>query len=246
MPDLARAYQEARTSMAGIAGDLDPEAQQTRVPACPDWTVKDLIAHVTSIASDLTAGRGPKDLNLIALWDPEVARRREEWIEGSMAARRDRSTKEILAEWDEAGPRLEAILRGEQPAPPGAPPLIEWIVTTDVGVHQHDLRGAVGLPGDRDSLATGLSLRSYVEGMRFQSPQKGLPPFRIRAGSREWVVGEGEPVATVTADPFELARAASGRRSPDQIRAYDWDGDPEPFLDLFYPYGGPRTEALVE
>jgi hypothetical protein len=37
----------------------------------------------------------------------------------------------------------------------------------------------------------------------------------------------------------------SGRRSPDQIRAYDWNGDPEPFVDLFYIYGV-RKEPLVE
>jgi hypothetical protein len=49
----------------------------------------------------------------------------------------------------------------------------------------------------------------------------------------------------VSADPFELARAVNGRRSPEQIRAFDWEGDPEPFMHLFYPYG-PRSEALVE
>jgi len=59
------------------------------------------------------------------------------------------------------------------------------------------------------------------------------------------VSGPGRPLLLDAAPPFELARAASGRRSPDQIRAYDWDGDPEPFIALFYPYGL-RTEALVE
>jgi hypothetical protein len=37
----------------------------------------------------------------------------------------------------------------------------------------------------------------------------------------------------------------SGRRSPEQIAAYDWDGDAEPYIPYFYPYGA-RTEALVE
>ncbi|MFN2613353.1 MAG: hypothetical protein ABR552_00865, partial [Actinomycetota bacterium] len=88
-------------------------------------------------------------------------------------------------------------------------------------------------------------LRSFVETMRFRSAAEKLPAFKIVAGTREWTIGDGEPVATVSADPFELARAVSGRRSPDQIRAFEWQGDPEPFLSLFYPYGL-RTDALVE
>ena len=81
--------------------------------------------------------------------------------------------------------------------------------------------------------------------MRFRSSTLGLPAFTIRAGEREWVVGQGDPIATVVADPFELARAASGRRSPEQVRSYDWTGDPDPFIELFYPYGM-RTAPLVE
>ncbi len=245
MPDLALAYQQARKTMSDLVRPLPEGKLDARVPACPGWTVKDLIAHVTSIASELVGGRIPKDLNLVMIWDQGVARRREEWIDHALTARREMTIEEILREWEDAGAKLEEILRGERPPPSGSPPLMEWIVVTDIGVHHHDLRGAIGMSGDRDSLATGLSLRSYVEGMRGVSQVKGLPAFRIRAGSREWIVGNGNPVATVTADPFDLARAASGRRSPDQIRALEWDGDPEPVLELFYPYGV-RDQALVE
>lgn len=245
MPDLATAYHDARLAMAALARDAEDKADETMVPACPDWSVRDLIAHVTSIASDLAVGKIPGDLNLIAFWDDDMSRRREAFIDGALAKRSDMSVEQLLAEWDTAATRLEAMIRGEQPFPEESPPLVEWIVVTDVGQHLQDLQGALGRAEHRDALATGLSLRSYVEGMRFRSAHDKLPAFRIRAGSREWVIGEGEPVATLTGDPFELARAASGRRSPDQIRAYDWEGDPEPFLVLFYPYG-PREDALVE
>jgi uncharacterized protein (TIGR03083 family) len=232
--------------MTRIARSLSPSDLDRRVPACPDWTVKDLVGHVTSIATGIAEGTVPEELrNLAQLWDPEVARSRELFIEDQIAFRRGHSIDEILADWEKAGAIVEEMLRGERAFPPNAPTLIEWILVTDVGVHHQDLRGAVAEPGDRDSLATGLALRSYVEGMRFRASFEGVPPLRIRAGTREWTIGEGEPVATVTADPFELARAAAGRRSPDQVRAYDWEGDPEPFLTLFYPYGR-REEALVE
>jgi hypothetical protein len=59
------------------------------------------------------------------------------------------------------------------------------------------------------------------------------------------VVGDGVPQATVTAPPFELFRALSGRRSLDQIRDFSWDGDPEPYLGVFSPFEAPR-EPVVE
>ncbi|HJT38141.1 MAG TPA: maleylpyruvate isomerase family mycothiol-dependent enzyme [Actinomycetota bacterium] len=242
MPDLAAAYEDARAAMIDLARTTDETA---RVPACPDWTVHDLIAHVTSIASELSSGGVPADLNLVQFWDDEMSRRRERFIDDALAKWRGRPLDDLVARWDTAATRLTSMIRGETPFPPGSPPLVDWVVVTDIGQHLQDLAGAIGTTSTRDSLATGLSLRSYVEAMRFRSAHDKLPAFRIRAGARQWVIGDGEPIATVTADPFELARAAAGRRSPDQIRAYDWDGDPEPFLVMFYPYGL-RENALVE
>jgi uncharacterized protein (TIGR03083 family) len=207
--------------------------------------VHDLVAHVTSIASEISAGRVPADLNLVLFWDDEMSIKRETFIDDGLEKRRKRSFDELVSEWDASAIVLESMLRGETPFPKESPPVADWVVVTDIGQHLQDLAGALNRTDTRDALATGLSLRSYVEAMRLRSAHDKLPALRIRAGSREWVIGEGEPVATVTGDPFELARAAAGRRNPDQIRAYDWEGDPEPFLVLFYPYG-PRADALVE
>jgi hypothetical protein len=86
----------------------------------------------------------------------------------------------------------------------------------------------------------------------------------IRSGDREWradaapgaaAPGADEPdadtsgagVLTLTVDPFELGRALSGRRSVDQIRAFDWSADPGPHLAAFT--WGPftvRETPLVE
>jgi len=245
MPDLAGAYEETRASMIKVVRDMDAEQLATTVPACPDWTVKDLIAHVTSIASAVADGNVPADVNLSSFWDEDLAVGREAFVDKELDRRRHKGLEEIVEEWDRTAPVLEEMMRGERPWPDDAPAFPDWMVMTDLGVHHHDLRGAVGLPGQRDSLATGLSLRSYVEAMRFRVAHEKLPTLRLVAGERSWVIGDGEPGATVTADPFELARAASGRRSWEQVRAFDWQGDPEPFRPLFYPYG-PRTEALVE
>ena len=51
--------------------------------------------------------------------------------------------------------------------------------------------------------------------------------------------------ASLRVSRFELFRALSGRRSPAQIRAWDWTGEPDPYLSMFAPYGV-RADALVE
>lgn len=244
MPDLAAAYDKTRASMTALASDLDAERREAKVPACPDWTVTNLIAHVTSIAASLASGEFPADLNPSAFWDQDMAKRREAFIDGALAERTERTLDEILDEWARTMDPLMAMMRGERPWPTTEVPMIDWILVTDIAVHHHDLRGAIGEPGERDSLATGLSLRSYIEGMRFRALVEQLPGFTVVAGARSWTIGN-DPAATVTADPFELARAVSGRRSPDQIRGFGWDAEPEPYLPYFYPYGL-RTEALTE
>jgi hypothetical protein len=72
-----------------------------------------------------------------------------------------------------------------------------------------------------------------------------IPPLRFDVGDKSYTAGEGEAAATVHASRFELFRAMSGRRSPEQIRAYRWEGDADPYIPYFYPYGA-RGDALHE
>jgi hypothetical protein len=58
---------------------------------------------------------------------------------------------------------------------------------------------------------------------------------------------DATPAGSLQATPFELMRALSGRRSVEQIRAYDWSVDPAPYLPAFA--FGPfttRTDPLDE
>jgi hypothetical protein len=75
------------------------------------------------------------------------------------------------------------------------------------------------------------AVQSLIGGLRLHLASTDLPPLRVEAtGLRDWMVGRGEPAATLRAGPFTLLRALSGRRTMDEVRALDWEGDPEPFL----------------
>jgi hypothetical protein len=136
------------------------------------------------------------------------------------------------------------MIRGER-AFPQAQPFLDVILVTDLAVHGQDVRNALNQPGDRDSAGVRIALASYAAALALRLAQRGLAPLRLRYEGKERMAGEGEPGATLTADRYEIFRALAGRRSVEQMRAMDWEGDPGPYLDVIPAYEAP-AEALIE
>jgi uncharacterized protein (TIGR03083 family) len=238
--DLAGAYADGRRRLVGLAQGCDAAALARPVPACPDWTVRDVVAHVTGVAADVVHGR--YFLGSLDAWrDDRLAAERDAWTAGQVAARRDRPVAELAAEWAGWAATLEPMLAGATPLPAGSPAWLRSAPVADLAVHLHDVRGALALPGDRDAAVTALGLRIYARWLGRRLEARGRPALRLRADDREWVEGAGAPAATLAAEPFELFRALSGRRSADQLRALAWDGDPAPYLDVLAPYPLPPS-----
>ena len=245
MLDLAAAYAETQQHLADLVRELPEAALATMVPASPEWSVKDVVAHVTGVAADAAAGRIPPDVDLVlSLSDPEHAARREVLTAAQVQERRDRTIHQILDEWASSLDALLPMIRGERPFPRPVP-FGDAIVVTDLAVHAQDVRGALGRPGDRDSAGVGVALASYSAALALRLSMRGLAPLRLRYGGKERLVGEGEPGATLSGDRFEIFRALAGRRSAAQMLAMDWEGDPTPYVELLPAYG-PPDEPLVE
>jgi uncharacterized protein (TIGR03083 family) len=243
-PDLAGAYADARGRLGELLGGLDEAWLSTPVPACPAWTVHDVLAHLTGVAADAAGGRyfaGAADS-----WrDAGLARATDEWTAAQVTARRHRPVAALVAEWARSAATLEPMLAGTAPLPAGSPPWLPWAPVADLSVHLHDVRGALGRPGDRDAPVTALGLRFYARWLGRRLDEGRRPALRLRAGTREWVEGAGEVAAALTAEPFALFRTLSGRRSPGQVHALDWAGDPGPYLEVLSPYPMPAS-PLVE
>jgi uncharacterized protein (TIGR03083 family) len=112
----------------------------------------------------------------------------------------------------------------------------------DVLVHEHDIRGALGLAGPSDEEMVDSVLQLTVDRLGERIPSA----LRIKAATTEWVVGPGEPAATVTTDSYELFRALFGRRSDAQVLAWDWEGDGKPYLDELSFFGPLPDKDVVE
>lgn len=230
--DAATTYNETRERMAALALNGGDQIERL-VPACPAWTVKDLIAHVTGLAADW------HNQELTGYGSPE-------WTDAQVEQRRDQDLTDLLTEWAEHSEAISPFLA--DPAAAGLPDYMPMIVVTDLASHEHDIRGALDRPGARDSSAVQIGLRSHIGGLRQHIAQLGLGPLRIDAvGLREWMIGHGDPKASVRAEPFELFRATGGRRTVDEVRNLDWTGDSRPFMSHFLqrPYEWPET-SLAE
>lgn len=208
---LADAYRGARERIRELCSEMGAEEAERTVPTCPDWSVRDLLSHLTVIAAEPVAGNVPGD-------DVDA------WMADGMAARGGSSAAELLDEWDQAGPAFEEIIRSFGAGLRN--------VVYDVGCHEHDLRLTLGRPGARDTDVVEIGLEALVDQLADRVREQGLPAAELVDSDtgRRWTCGDGEPRLSVTLPRFELYRMLADRRSRAQVLAAPWDGDVEPYL----------------
>ena len=225
MTDHAAAYRGVRERVTALVTGLDAEAAGRMAPATPAWRLKDVVAHMVGVSADVLSG------------DVEGAGT-DPWTARQVEARRDRALADLLAEWDECGPGLEAII----PAIPEGP---RGQLIFDAASHEFDVCGALGTVGERDTEAAAIGFGWAADVIALVRDHAQTGALRLRSGDEVRVAGSGGIAATVTADRFELLRAMTGRRSVDQIAAFGWEGEsvPDPVDLSFFP---PRATPLVE
>lgn len=222
--ELGALYAATRARIAAAAREATADELDVLTPGCPAWTVRDVLAHVTGVAVDVANGNA-------------AGAGTDGWTARQVADRRGRSVDELLSEWEEAAPAVETFL---DQFPDATRRLV-----IDVATHEQDMRGALRRPGGTDSGAFDFALQQYVYALDRRLRADGVAALAVRAGNQEWTIGEGEPGAALRApNPLALFRALAGRRSVSQVRAYAWEGDPEPYLARLSPFGAlPETDV---
>jgi len=241
--DLAGAFREIRQALTEDLNKIDVLQWATPIPTRPQWNVQDTAAMLAGFAGALIEGRWTEDYS-DAWADREILDGLHVALDRLIEERRRRSGPEILEEWAKHSGRLERMMAGDEPFPIGTHPFVGWSYLWAVVQNSHNIWAALGIVKARDLEATTLCLESAVMWLDMRLQATNAPALRIRAGRKEWVIGDGAPGATVAAPPFDLFRALSGRRSLDQIRAFSWEGDAEPFLGVFSPFELPKEPIL--
>jgi uncharacterized protein (TIGR03083 family) len=220
MSEHGDAYRGARARLTALADELDDAALHRTVPTCPDWRVKDVYGHLIGLVADVAARN-------------TAAAGTDEWTAAQVDARRDKTRDELVSEWDLTGPGREELLDK-------LPPKSAEGIVGDIATHEADINGAVGRTDARDSDAVSLAFARYVGSLGDRITKAGHAALQVN----DLVAGDGAPAATVRASEFDLFRALTGRRSPDQVRAFDWTGDPEPYVAIFSAYGVPEAPVI--
>jgi uncharacterized protein (TIGR03083 family) len=195
----ASLYAGTRTRLTTAAQTLTPDQLNQQVPACPDWTVHNLLSHLTGAAADF--------LNGTLDGAP-----RPPWTAVQVDARRNLSTEAVLDEWASSGSTLEKlILSGATAHPFICNPYV------DSGTHEADVHGATGI--GRPPREIWLASLDWM----LPDPTPVAPgTLSIITPDGTYSLGSTDPVTEVGTDTYELFRAIFGRRSTTQIQAWNW------------------------
>lgn len=221
----AQPWTDAQERVLALGDQITAEQSEATVPATPDWTVRQLLAHLTGLTTDALADRMDENVS-------------DEWTAGHVRDRADAGIADILAELRGNGDGIRELITGGRQSEVGG-------LAVDLTVHEQDLRGAINDPGARaDAVRAGLDF--FVGVLAAKITAATLPAVELRSEGWSAVAGKGDPEATVRADGYELYRALSGRRSEAQVRAFDWSGDPAPYVGIFGAFGPLRHSDLTE
>jgi uncharacterized protein (TIGR03083 family) len=224
MGELGDAYHGVRmrvTDLVCLAGD---DAAMLVAPATPEWTVKDNLAHLAGITADIVNG------NLSGVGT-------DEWTAAQVDSRRTRDLTALLAEWDAHAGAVETMV--DQFGRAGCQ------LVADAATHEHDIRGALGRPGARDTDAVQIGFDFVGTALGDALDGAGSGALRVEHEAGITIFGANDPTTTLRTTRFEFLRATTGRRCPAQVATYDWDGSGPPeglVLGLFTVRADPLEE----
>lgn len=219
------AHAGVRARVAELLDGIDePMAAGTVVPACPDWSVTDTLAHLVGVCIDIVDGNIGDDVGTAAWADSHVARFSSLGVAG------------LLDRWAETGPVIDSLAGM-------LPKQVASQFCFDATTHEHDLRGALGRPGAQDTDAVEVGVRFMEGALDGAIRHAGLAPVLLVTEHERVVVGapagpgvlDGVDVGalpTLEATRFDLLRSIGGRRSTSQVASLAWSTDPEPYVGL--------------
>ena len=228
MTDHEAFWLDTQERVATLARSLPDDRAAATVPACPDWTVKDLVAHMTGVDTDAWNGDVDDDFA-------------DRWTDTHVRQRADAPLSDVLAEWDGHREHADALF-GK------APEGLRVGMVVDASVHEQDFRGAIGEPGAKDQPGNRVALDMFADGLDARVREHGLPTLHVDAGEWQRTFGDGEAVVRVAVEEFEFQRTLTGRRSAAQVRSWAWS-DPqaaEQYEPVLSGFGSLRDTDLVE
>jgi len=202
VPESRIVYAAMRAEMIELVRSLSESEAATVVPDCPAWTVRDVVAHVTGVNTDVVDG------SVTQLGT-------DEWTDHQVASRAQMSMAEVCDEWERFAPKTTAFMTDD--------PFMGVRIGADLVTHIHDVLDALGRSDEGLAVAAreGVGVRSALSryGPFFceRAGSASLPVVHVTVapdviGNQNWKSGDEAPAATLSASAFDLVRAFTGWR----------------------------------
>jgi uncharacterized protein (TIGR03083 family) len=206
------AYEAAHARIDALARTLSDEQLATIVPCCPQWSVKDVIGHLTGVLEDRVAGRMPTE----GFGD---------WTKAQVERHRGESLETVLGAWNALPKEIS-----------GAPPSFSAL-SFDVVTHEHDVYHALGVAGDRSSTSVRVGAERARERMSSMLVDGEAPGVVVTTeDGTHHIEGVVAPIELETSR-YSLMRLTTGRMSRQQAEALNWTGDPALVLEALFADG---------
>ncbi len=218
----AAAYRGVRERVNALVAAVAPDCMEVVSPATPQWRARDVLAHLTGVATDVVNGN-------------VAGASSDAWTAAQVGARTNTPVAALLDEWNESGAKVDAFVLA-------LPTVVTGQLVADAVTHEHDLRLALGRPGARSSDALELGVGWVIGALGRTYDDAGRPALRVETDAVAGTAGSGPVEATLRASTFEVARAIAGRRTLAEIAAYDWSPAPRAeWLLLLEPFTATPT-----
>lgn len=207
MNPYAQAYISSRDAVCDLVATIPSDRWEFASPLTPAWKVREVLAHLVGVSSDIVAMNMPKgDM--------------DEWTSRQVANGAHLSLEGLIELW--YANKTEDVIDQNLA-----------VMVYDQLSHEYDIRYALGSPGT--STSPGISLSCEFILATFSKSKDARFSFDLDGTVLE--AGEGGERVSLKSSRFELMRARSGRRSWDEISEMDWTGDLEVVREAFFGNG---------
>ncbi len=147
---VAISYIALRARVIDLLRSTPESSGNMVVPCTPEWTVRQLAAHLVGVPEDVLAGR----MEGVAS---------DAWTNAQVELFGDLTLTELANLFESSAPKIDAILHNFPQ------PIISQFVM-DAVTHEQDMRSALGVPGGRDSKAIEVGVGFFLNLIEVSDP----------------------------------------------------------------------------
>jgi len=163
---VAVSYIALRAQVIDLLRSTPESSGNIVVPCTPEWTIRQLAAHLVGVPEDVLAGR----MEGVAS---------DAWTHAQVERYGDLTLKELADLFESSAPKIDAIIHNFPQ------PIISQFVM-DAVTHEQDMRSALGVPGGRDSKAIEVGIGFFLNLIEVSDPP--LFDVLVNTSASKWDV----------------------------------------------------------